>query len=415
MDSSTKEQKLQWLIELEKKLNEIQDLDVLLERILTEARRIVHADAGSIYVVEDNNLRIKYAQNDTQLKKLPAGSKLPYISACFPISDKSIAGYCVVSGKNVVIEDAYNLSPEVTFSFNKSTDTNTGYRTTSMFCIPLKIANGHILGVLQIINAQDEDDKVIGFDTDAQLYLTHFASSAAQALEHAQLTGKMIKRMQRMAQYRDPKETSPHVERVSSFSIEIYDRWSASKNIPFMEQQKFRDNLKIAAKCHDFGKIAISDLILKKTTPRLNNQERAIMKGHTCVGALLFSDAESSLEEMCRDVALRHHEWWDGSEYGYPGNFDYSNYEPGEPIPPAKPLKGEEIPLAARIVALADVFDALSHKRVYKVAWPLVDAFKEIEKLSGTQFDPEIVQAFLQITDRISAINCEWEIVENEL
>ena len=84
MSSITKEQKLQGIIEMESKLNEIQDLDILLERILTEARKIVHADAGSIYVVEGTNLRIKHAQNDTQLKSLPEGSKIPYVSFSYP-------------------------------------------------------------------------------------------------------------------------------------------------------------------------------------------------------------------------------------------------------------------------------------------------------------------------------------------
>ena len=413
MDSTTREQKLQSLIELEKNLNEIQDLDVLLERILTEARKIVHADAGSIYVIEENNLRIKYAQNDTQLKRLPAGSKLPYVAFSFPISKTSISGYCVISGETVVIDDAYNLSEDLPYSFNKLTDSSTGYKTTSMFCIPLKLASGRILGVLQIINAQDENGNVIGFDSDSQLYITHFASSATQALEHAHLTRNMIKRMQRMAQFRDPKETFLHVERVSSFSIEIYDRWATNKKIPYQEQQRFRDNLKIAAKCHDFGKIAISDLILKKTKPGLDVNERAVMKGHTCVGALLFADAESPLDEMCRDVTLRHHEWWDGNERGYPGDFDYSDYEPGTPIPQTRPLKGEEIPLAARIVSLADVFDALSHKRSYKDAWSLEDSFEEIESLAGKQFDPDVVKAFIQIRDRIVAINNAWEAKEN--
>ena len=157
MSSTTKEQKLQSLIEMERMLNEIQDLDVLLERILTEARKIVHADAGSIYVVEGNNLRIKYAQNDTQLKTVPAGSKIPSVALAIPIEKKLIAGYCVVSGEPVNIADAYNLSEDVPFSFNRATDEETGYRSTSMFCIPLKIASGKILGVLQIINAQDEN------------------------------------------------------------------------------------------------------------------------------------------------------------------------------------------------------------------------------------------------------------------
>ena len=116
------------------------------------------------------------------------------------------------------------------------------------------------------------------------------------------------------------------------------------------------------------------------------------MKGHTCAGALIFNEPESALEEMCRDVALRHHEWWDGQDKGYPGD-----------------LKGEEIPLSARIVSIADVFDALSHKRAYKSAWSLEDSFFEIEKLSGTQFDPKLVKAFLQIKDRIIAINSAFE------
>ena len=103
MSSTTKEQKLQSLIEMERMLNEIQDLDVLLERILTEARKIVHADAGSIYVVEGNNLRIKYAQNDTQLKTVPAGSKIPYVSFSFPISKKSLSFDIIIPSTSLQI------------------------------------------------------------------------------------------------------------------------------------------------------------------------------------------------------------------------------------------------------------------------------------------------------------------------
>lgn len=408
-EPTLKEQKLQTIIEQERLLGEIQDMDVLLERILSESRKIVHADAGSLYILEDNRLKIKYAQNDTQLKKLPAGTKLPYVSFSFPVTDKSIAGYCVISGNVVNIKDAYNLPDNIPYSFNKSSDEKTQYHTRSMLTIPLKMANGRILGVLQIINAQDDSGKVVEFDEDAELYITHFASNATQALEHAYLTGNMITRMQRMAQYRDPKETFFHVERVSSFAIEIYDRWATNHNIPEREQTRFRDNLKIAAKCHDFGKIGISDLILKKEYPRFTDDERDVMKNHTCVGALLFTEPDSSLEKMCRDVTLRHHEWWDGSSKGYPGNIDYPKIDTEAPLPAAVPLKGEEIPLSARIVALADVFDALSHKRVYKKAWSIEESFEEIKKSSGTQFDPELVDAFLQVKDRIIAINANWE------
>lgn len=410
MESLTHEKKLQSIIETEKMLAEIQDVDVLLERLLTEARRIVRADAGSIYVLEGKNIKIRYAQNDTQLRKLRPGDKLPYVSFSFPITEKSIVGYCVLTGKVINISDCYNLPENAPYAFNKTTDAKTGYRTKSMLTLPLKMPNGRILGVLQIINAQDEAGNPTGFNSDDELYIMHFAANATQALKHAYLTSNMIKRMQRMAAYRDPKETYPHVERVSSFAVEIYDRWAAEHKVPGMEQQNFRDNLKIAAKCHDFGKVGVSDVILKKVSPRFTEDERAIMKGHTCIGAMLFNEPESSLDEMARDVCLWHHEWWDGSA-GYPGHLDFQNYVIGEPVPDAEPLKGEEIPLSARIVALADVFDALSHRRVYKEAWSTEAAFIEIEGLSGRQFDPGIVAAFMQVKDRICAINAAWENV----
>ena len=139
------------------------------------------------------------------------------------------------------------------------------------------------------------------------------------------------------------------------------------------------------------------------------------MMGHTCVGAQLFTEPESDIDIMSRDVALHHHEWWDGSEKGYPGDIDYKSYEIGGPIDrTSRPLKGEEIPLSARIVAIADVFDALSHSRVYKEAWSIDDAFMEIQNLSGKQFDPELVLAFLEVKDRIILINSAYERMEKK-
>lgn len=401
----TKEQKLQRIIELEKQLNEIQDVDVLLERILTETRAIVHADAGSIYVVDGANLKIKYAQNDTHLKELAPGEKLPYTFFSFPINEKSIAGYVAFSGQALNIPDVYQISSDKPYSFNTLTDKKTDYRTKSMFTFPLKMANGILLGVLQIINAQNDEGEAIAFDDDAALYITHFATSAVQALEHANLTLSMVKRMLRMSEFRDPKETYPHIDRVSSCAMEIYDRWAFNHNVPETEQHKFRDNLRIAAKFHDVGKVGISDVILKKVSPRFNDEERAIMQGHTCIGANLFEPCESPLDIMSRDVALHHHDRWDGGPSGYPGNFDYRNFPIGEPVGKYTPIGGTDIPLAARIVAVADVFDALSHRRCYKDAWTIEDAFAEIQNNSGKQFDPEVVLAFMQVKDRICAIH----------
>ena len=423
-------EKLQKVFETEKLLNEIRDTDVLLERILTEARAIANADAGSIYVIEDKQpssmptvayaeeehayknklLRIKYAQNATQQAQARAGSKSPYVYFTVPITKTSIAGYCACTGNILNIPDAYNIEGDTPYKFNSSTDISTGYKTVSMLTLPLITSTGQTLGVLQVINAKDDKNKVIPFSEDSVEFIKQFASSVTQALEHTYLTSNMIKRMQRMAEFRDPKETGTHVERVSDFSLEIYDQWAINHDIPKEESLKYRDILKIAAKCHDLGKVGISDLILKKPGPgRFTDEERAIMMGHTCVGAQLFTEPESDIDVMSRDVALHHHEWWDGSERGYPGKIDYMKYEMGQPVEKCEPMKGEEIPLSARIVAIADVFDALSHSRVYKEAWSIDDAFMEIQSLSGKQFDPSLVLAFLEVKDRIISINAAYE------
>ena len=274
-----------------------------------------------------------------------------------------------------------------------------------MYTLPLKMANGKLLGVLQIINAKDENGKVIPFDSEAELLISHFASSAVQALQHAYLTSNMVKRMLKMAEFRDPRETYPHVERVSAFSLEIYDRWAFNHNIPESEMHIYRDTLKIAAKFHDVGKVGISDVILKKTFPRFTEEERNVMKGHTCIGAQLFEPVESFLDEMCQEIALHHHDRWDGGKLGYPGKVSINQFSIVDGVvPEGDSLSGTDIPLSARIVAVADVFDALSHKRCYKDSWSVEDSFFEIQQNAGTQFDPEVVLAFMQVKDRICSI-----------
>lgn len=403
------EEKLQQIIEIEKQLGEIQDVDVLLERILTETRRIVNADAGSIYIVEGKKIRIRYGQNDTRQKKLAPGEKLPYINFCYPMNDKQICGYVASTKKPLNIPDCYKIPADKPYKLNKNTDLATNYRTKSMYTLPLKMPNGRLLGVLQIINAKDEKGNVISFSKQAELLISHFANNAAQALQHAYLTSSMVKRMLKMAEVRDPKETYTHTERVSCYALEIYDRWAFNHSIPEKESHKYRDNLKIASKFHDVGKVGISDVILKKTFPRFTEEERNIMKAHTCIGAQLFDPPESSLDEMSLQIALHHHDWWDGNKIGYPGKIDLKKFNIKDGIVPScKPLSGESIPLCARIVAVADVFDALSHKRCYKESWSLEDSFAEIQKNSGTQFDPEVVQAFMQVRERICSIQLAY-------
>lgn len=416
MNDEVRSQKLQQISNLRDKLAQIKDVDILLENILSAAREIVNADAGSIYEYNEseNKLKIRYSQNDTQQRRLAPGEKLPYVSFSNVATTHSISGYSTLYKKTVNIPDVYNMDEYIDkdkkelrpYNFDSSNDENTNYHTKSMLTLPLIMTNGKVLGILQIINSQDEAGNVIPFTEEAEFYVSYFASSVVQIYEYAYLTKQLVERLVKMANYRDPRETGIHVERVSCFSLEIYDRYAANKHIPEAERNKFRDNLKLAAKCHDVGKVAVADKVLKKQG-LLDDDERAIMRGHICIGAQIFTPAESDLDRMAFEVALHHHDRWDGGFKGFPKNFDYMEYVPETkmPINNEQELVGAEIPLSARIVALADVYDALRHRRVYKDAWPLDYTLKEIQKESGKQFDPDVVEAFFQVIDRIEAIN----------
>jgi HD-GYP domain-containing protein (c-di-GMP phosphodiesterase class II) len=400
----TREEKLSGIIETETYLHKIQDVDVLMEQILTESRKVVHADAGSIYVRDADRLAIHYAQNDTLQKQLPPGQKMVYSFFSFPINEKTIAGYSALTNQLVNESDVYEISPDKSYKFGRQSDAVSGYRTISNLTIPLRTSGGSILGVLQVLNALDENDNVTSFDKDDELYISHFAANATVALEHAHLTRSMVLRMIRMAELRDPKETGPHVNRVSSYAVEIYDRWAFNHAVDEEESRKFRDTLKIASMLHDVGKVAISDLILKKPA-KFTPEEYLVMQGHTWLGAKLFNEIESAVDRVAREVALTHHENWNGS--GYPGNI---SIETGLPIltdpstGKALGFKGNEIPISGRIVALADVYDALSCKRVYKEPWSEEKVLEEIRSQSGTKFDPEVVNAFFEILPSIQAI-----------
>ncbi len=408
--------KLRQMTQIERMLSEIKDEDLLLESILIAACQIVNADAGSIYSYNEstNSLKIKYSINYTQQLKLKKDEKLPYLAFTFPVNENTICGYCAMSKKTVNIPDVYNMNEYMDdaktikrpYQFSSTTDMISGYHTTSMLTIPLMMTNGKVLGVLQIINARDKKGNDIPFDDEAEFYISHFATNIGQIYEYAYLTKQIISRLVRTAGFRDPKETGAHVERVSSFAVEIYDKYAYRHQISDREKQKYRNNLKQAAKCHDVGKVAIPDEILKKNGP-LTEEERNVMKSHTILGAQLFYPPESEVDQMAMDVCLHHHQHYDGSQKGYPGKIDdFMEFIPGNPIPSViQPLKGEDIPLAARIVAIADVYDALRHMRSYKKEWTLEDTVEEIKKGSGTQFDPELVDIFVQILNRLEAIN----------
>jgi HD-GYP domain-containing protein (c-di-GMP phosphodiesterase class II) len=399
------EDKLRKIIDLGFEISQIKDIDLLLEKVLSEAREFTSCDAGSIYVREGENLKFSYAQNDTLQRQLPPGKKLPYSTFTVPISNHSIAGYVAANGSILNIQDVYEVGNLYPFSFNSSYDDLTGYRTRSMLTIPLKNFRDDIIGVLQLINAKTGEGDVGPFARDDEDLITYFAINAATAIERAKMTREIILRMNKMAELRDPKETGPHVNRVAAYSVAIYEAWAFKKGLPQDEIEKNRDVLRMSAMLHDVGKVAISDMILKKPG-RFTQEEFQVMKLHTLFGANLFADIYSDFDEAAAIVTINHHERWDGK--GYPGYIDLHTQEPlpgyETETAGARGKLGEEIPFFGRVVALADVYDALSCRRCYKEAWDESEVLQTIREESGKQFDPELVEVFLESIDTIRHI-----------
>jgi HD-GYP domain-containing protein (c-di-GMP phosphodiesterase class II) len=397
--------KLKKILNLGLEISQIKDIDLLLEKILSEARGFTNCDAGSIYIKEGDNLKFSYAQNDTMLSQLTPGRKLPYSTFSIPINNASIAGYVAANSTILNISDVYEIEAGYPFSFNRSYDDLTGYRTCSMLTIPLKNLRNTVIGVLQLINAMDAHNNAVPFAKDNEEIILYFANNAANAVERAKMTREIILRMNKMAEMRDPKETGPHVNRVASYSVTLYEAWACSKGLSQDEIDKNRDVLRMSAMLHDVGKVAISDIILKKPG-RFTPEEFQVMKLHTLFGANLFSDIYSDFDESAGVVALNHHERWDGK--GYPGYIDphtqlpLPGYETENGA--ARGKQGEEIPLFGRIVALADVYDALSCRRCYKEAWDNNEVLETIKNEAGKQFDPELVAVFLECIDSFHQI-----------
>ena len=184
-----------------------------------------------------------------------------------------------------------------------------------------------------------------------------------------------ILRLSQAAEYKD-SETGQHIQRIGYY-IQVIGR-----AISLGRQEA--DDFFYASPMHDVGKIGIPDNILLKPG-KLTAEEWVIMKQHTTIGGKILSGSDSSTLKVAETIALTHHEKWDGS--GYPNN-----------------LKGLEIPLAGRIAAIADVFDALTSKRPYKEAFSMEKAFAIMKEGQGNHFDPDLMDAFFEVKEEIISI-----------
>lgn len=244
--------------------------------------------------------------------------------------------------------------------------------------------------VIFVTALQDAMDEAYGFEIGAVDYIvkpvvpstvqarvkTHISLVRAEELHETHID--LINRLGRAAEYKD-NETGLHVQRMSHYTRIIA--------LAYGFGEYAAEELMMAAPMHDIGKIGIADKILLKPD-KLTDAEYEEMKTHTLIGAEILADSRSRLIQLAHRVALSHHEKWDGS--GYPNG-----------------LKGEEIPIEGRIVALADVFDALTSERPYKHAWSVEEALEFIRDQSGKHIDPSLPRLLEENLDEILSIKAK--------
>lgn len=396
------EKKLMALNQIGIALSQERDLHRLLELILTEGRKFTNAEAGSLYLREGDQLRFAVTQNEvlerrTKNKEKSRGQKpkettiareeKPTFSGFYISLDKSsLAGYVGVTGEILNIPDAYAIPKNKEYQFNRSFDEKNNYRTRSMLIVPMQNPRGEVIGVLQLINAR-KGGRVVPFEKKSESLVLSLASQAAVALANARMTEELheayldsIHRLSIAAEYKDD-DTAMHIQRMSRYSAII----AAGLGLSPAEVEQIR----YAAPMHDIGKIGIPDAILLKPG-KLTPEEFKIMQKHTLYGAKILENAKSDVLRLSEVIALNHHEKWDGT--GYP-----------------RGVKAAAIPLSARIVALADVFDALTQKRCYKPAFPVDQSLSIIKQGSGTHFDPKVLQSFLDNLDKILAVMAQFK------
>jgi len=242
--------------------------------------------------------------------------------------------------------------------------------------------------VQSLLKVKDYNDHMVSYQRILEEEVNNRTEQLRQAFDELKTATEKIKhasldttiRLSQAAEYKD-EETGSHIKRMGYYAAAIAETMS----LPLQDIEA----ILYAAPMHDIGKIGIPDRILLKTGP-LDDAEWQMMKQHTVIGGNLLSGSDAYVIQMAEQIALAHHEKWDGS--GYP-----------------KGLKAPEIPIWGRISAIADVFDALTSKRPYKKALPIEQCLSILEKSRGTHFDPVVFDAFISIKEKILAIRGEYD------
>ncbi len=385
----------------------------LLDKILLKSRLLTRAEAGTIFIARRAG-RKRWLEPASIQNDAIAVRRADFV---VPVGPGTIAGHVADQGKVVLLDDVYRIPARSLFKFDPARE-HKDYKTRSMLCFPLKNYQDEVTGVVQLINCRTRRGrKPVPFDADVADLVVPIARVAGHSIERAAML-EQIKRKNRSLRDRNRRldEQRQHIERLQAeteeafqLSIrllaraaEIHDEETGNHIVRVNEYSYFIarqlgmpdawcDEIRYSAQLHDVGKMSVDSAVLKKEGP-LDAGERAEMDRHTVYGHRIL--AASPRLHLGAEIALNHHEKWDGT--GYPNG-----------------LAGEDIPLSARIVQLADVYDALRSARPYKPAFNhsrtvsiLTDGDDRIDP--ARHFDPRLIalfrehhHGFAQIWDRL--------------
>lgn len=347
------------LLDFGKVINRTKSLNSVLESMADFARDILNADRCSIFV---------YDRDTDEL-----WSKVSHhIEPIRITARKGVAGYAALSKETQIVVDAYN-----DYRFNPDVDKATGYLTKTILAVPLLDNQEETIGVFQVLNKKNS----IFTNVDAELLLL-ISNYAASAIENAILydkirstQAKIIHKLASAAEFKD-QETSKHTKRVGLYSALLGEKYGLS--------DKEVKKLQLTAPMHDAGKIGIPDNIILKPG-KLSDEEFCVMQSHALIGYDLLLDPEDEYLQTAALISYEHHEKYNGK--GYP-----------------RGKKAEEISIYGRIVAIADVFDALISQRPYKQAWSFEKACEYLQSERGEHFDPKLIDIFMANTEAIHTI-----------
>lgn len=362
VDLEVKNDPLVSLVKIGRSITALTDINVLLKVIAEETKNAIQADRCTVFIYdkEKNELWSKVALGmESQEIRFPA--------------DKGLAGYVVQTGETINIEDAYN-DPR----FNKDVDTKSGYHTKSILCMPIKNNNQEIIGAFQVLNklsgtfTKNDEDLLIAIGGSASIALENaqlFEQQKELYKEQKQLFDSFIDTLAKSIDARD-KITAGHSSRVKLYAMLIVDALNLSEHD--------KEIIEKAAILHDIGKIGIRDAVLQKDG-KLTDEEYKHIQEHVKITHDILEKIHMSGDfKLITDIACSHHEKWDGTGY-------------------YRHLAGEEIPYGGRILAVSDVFDAITSKRHYRDKMPIANVIRIMINDSGSHFDKSIVDVFLKI------------------